>query len=716
MEWNIFEEKIDITLYLQMKELIFECSTKEEKYKLKQENEQFELFEEKAVTSAKAAYGLRYPGEVLERIGERRQITQKQIRALGLALARTKNLQEESMFIGDQLSAFQKKMETVLGKQDLFFLVIQYMVDEKRKKEMYEAIFSYPFQELAEMLLVLSILPMDDRIWELLSKKINVQLGKERQISVYENSRVYFWLIQHFQFRFRNYRKKDLDAMKYLMKLPFCNASGNTGNVKEKLMENGYQQADVLFLNYLLIDRVRLPDRILTDSITAEKLAIEICRYFLDAEMEYPKQAYELCSQLCDLYAKFVIKVNGAKGILDALSEQVAVKTVAAFQVLYPHIGGQKHLQKWKKLDMSDPKWDLIYSWLPKNEYEQCLAVTLELEENEKRIHEILQHYQELTGEDYTKRFWNRYEWCDKPLFFHLCETRALAPVEMMQHFLREHQQDAQAAYEKWKQIGQHMQEYMEHLQTHEAYEMLKLLIEQSGITDEWKPFQITKVLESCVRNERGYWSSDTKWKLDIIRPFLEAEEHQRLFLWVEEYFFLYHTKDHRKFLVQVLLQEENLLWLSKEDARVIYLELAEEETAKRYADKLRTRYLLKTEREELENHEKFQQERRKFKEQLLESKRLKKCFAEIVAKSRMREGQFKAIRKFLYVHSYWKSHEAEDIAASYIRSLFSKEPILLYSENDLEELTEILIHLYKRKKLELHNIKTFISKVEVAA
>lgn len=716
MEWNIFEEKIDITLYLQMKELIFRCSTKEEKYKLKQENEQFELFEEKTVISAEKAYGLRYPGEMLERIGERMQIMPKQVRALGLALARTRNLLEEGMFIGNQFAVFQKKMEASLGKQDLFCLVIQYLMDEKRKKDMYEALLVYPFRDLAEMLLVLSVLPMDDQIWELLCEKINAQLGKERLISVYENSRVYFWLIQHFQFRFKNYRKKNLDAVKYLMRLPFCNVSGNTGNVKDKLLENGYQQDEILYLNYLLISEVHLPDRLLTCSITAEKLAIEICRYFLDAKTEYPAQAYELCSQLCSLYAKFAVKVNGAQGILDTLSDQVTIKTVAAFQVLYPHISGQKHLQKWKKLDMSNQKWNQIYSWLPKNEYDQCLAVTLELEENEKKVREILHHYQELTGEDYTKRFWRSYAWWDKSLFLHLCERHALKPVEMMQQFLTEYRKDAQAAYEKWKQIGQYLQDYMEHLQTHEAYAMLELLIEEAGISDEWKPFRVTKVLESCVQAVRGYWNSDTNWQLDIIRPFLETEEHQKLFLWIEEYFFLHHTKDHRKFLVRVLLQEENLLWLSKEDARAIYLELTEEELAKRYADKLRGLYLAKTEREKLENHEKFLRERRKLTEQWMESKRLKKCFNEIVSKSRMQKGQFKAIRKFLFSYSYRKNHEAEDIAASYIRSLFSKEQILLYSEDDLEELTELLIQLYKRKKLNLYHIKAYISKVEVAA
>ena len=46
------------------------------------------------------AYGLRYPGEVLERLDERETVAERQLRALGLALAEMKGFQNDGMFIG----------------------------------------------------------------------------------------------------------------------------------------------------------------------------------------------------------------------------------------------------------------------------------------------------------------------------------------------------------------------------------------------------------------------------------------------------------------------------------------------------------------------------------------------------------------------------------------------------------------------------------------
>ena len=47
-----------------------------------------DMFLEKPKVDMETAYGLHYPGEVLERIGEHLTLTKQTYRALGLALAR----------------------------------------------------------------------------------------------------------------------------------------------------------------------------------------------------------------------------------------------------------------------------------------------------------------------------------------------------------------------------------------------------------------------------------------------------------------------------------------------------------------------------------------------------------------------------------------------------------------------------------------------------
>ena len=84
MEWKIYEEWLDITLYRQMTNLIYKLSSNEEKYKIYMQLKENDMFLEKPKVDMETAYGLHYPGEVLERIGEHLTLTKKTYRALGL--------------------------------------------------------------------------------------------------------------------------------------------------------------------------------------------------------------------------------------------------------------------------------------------------------------------------------------------------------------------------------------------------------------------------------------------------------------------------------------------------------------------------------------------------------------------------------------------------------------------------------------------------------
>ena len=92
-----------------------------------------DMFLEKPKVDMETAYGLHYPGEVLERIGEHLTLTKQTYRALGLALARMMPLQETCMFNGAQKDLFWKKMKQILGEKDLFLISINYICEEKEK-------------------------------------------------------------------------------------------------------------------------------------------------------------------------------------------------------------------------------------------------------------------------------------------------------------------------------------------------------------------------------------------------------------------------------------------------------------------------------------------------------------------------------------------------------------------------------------------------------
>ena len=108
MEWKIYEEWLDITLYRQMTNLIYKLSSNEEKFKIYMQLKENDMFLEKPKVDMETAYGLHYPGEVLERIGEHLTLTKQTYRALGLALARMMPLQDLYVQWGTKGSVLEK--------------------------------------------------------------------------------------------------------------------------------------------------------------------------------------------------------------------------------------------------------------------------------------------------------------------------------------------------------------------------------------------------------------------------------------------------------------------------------------------------------------------------------------------------------------------------------------------------------------------------------
>ena len=213
MEWKIYEKWLDITLYRQMTNLIYKLSSNEEKYKIYMQLKENDMFLEKPKVDMETAYGLHYPGEVLERIGEHLTLTKQTYRALGLALARMMPLQETCMFNGTQKDLFWKKMKQILGEKDLFLISINYICEEKEKNRWKQAMHAYPFERAEEMLFAMSILPDDETLWEGIKQKLADSFSKNRKISVFTEWNLFVWMVGKVMTKLKGYRKKDLDIL-----------------------------------------------------------------------------------------------------------------------------------------------------------------------------------------------------------------------------------------------------------------------------------------------------------------------------------------------------------------------------------------------------------------------------------------------------------------------------------------------------------------------
>lgn len=454
MKWKIFEEWFDIKLYSQMCDMIYRLSQKEEKKQLWEEAGKYALFPGCCKEKLEDAYDFRYPGEVLERLGEKKEVAAPQIRALGLALAVSSPLHGEGMFVGTQLASFRKRLKGFSGENAPYILGIRYLLEEKTKKELYEEFLAYPFAGIEEILFAISILPEDENLWEKVKNGLNESLGNKRKISIYENEEVYIWLAEHLQEKMKGYRKKDMDSLKYLIRLPFANANG-AGVLQEKLEKSGYSIEEIRFLNMVLVWREGVAGSINRDSITAEKIAVDMCRQFLSSKKEYPDSVYQLCACLCGYYNEFGIKINGWESIFEAIGPFVEVSNVAVYRLLYAFKNGRHVKEEWSYIDLTDSRWDSLYECLGEKEFDEFVTNTLsEKEYSGDQVSFYLNHYREITGKEYSRYFWEKQDYGKAGVFGILSDLGILEPVLLVQKFIEEYRHDKDEAETKWKNMA----------------------------------------------------------------------------------------------------------------------------------------------------------------------------------------------------------------------------------------------------------------------
>mgnify|MGYP000629931413 CR=1 FL=1 len=160
-----------------------------------------------------------YPGEVLERMEERRTMTKPVYRALGLALAGTSCIQEPCMFNGTQKNSFWKQFGKALGENDLCYLAVRYLLATKDRKFWADALYQYPYEKVEEMVFILSVFPESDALWQKLKGKIAACFGRKRSLSVYDDWHLYAWIVMKYGKRLKNDRTKETAVLKHLEKL-----------------------------------------------------------------------------------------------------------------------------------------------------------------------------------------------------------------------------------------------------------------------------------------------------------------------------------------------------------------------------------------------------------------------------------------------------------------------------------------------------------------
>ena len=710
---KFYETVFDVELYYQMADLICRLSEKNNKEQLYRRIQQAALFLEKPGQEMEEDYGFRYPGEVLERLDEKAEVTERQLRALGLALAETKELQDDGMFIGKQKPSFWKRLKRTLGQSDLYWLGIQYLSGDGQQKELYKKLLDFPAQSVEEMVFILSVLPDEHAVWETVKGKLDRLLGKDRSFSVYTHTEIYAWLSMHFQARVSGYRKKDIETLKYVLRLPFSYAKAGS-TAREKLLEAGYSAEEVMFLSMSLLPRMEAQGALKKNGLTAERMAVETCMLFLGGDGRLLDQAGDLCRQLLTDYRSFDVRLNDTSGIFDRLYELLKVENIHTYCLLLSCDGREELHSDWFLIDLTEPKWQGLYTLLERKCFDKWVFQTLKRKPYTKdEIKAYLSAYKNLTGEEFFTHFWNSAGTDLSRIFQRLAELELVHPVFLLEEYLEEDKGGNREACQKWGFMAEHLKAYMEGLKTPEAVEMLFRMEKASGISrDTLLP------MEELLWNGLGIWLQYGRISfsgLDFSRPFLSVEEHQRIFAVTERYLFQRYPEQYIPFLVQVLTTEANFSWFPKAEARSVFLQLSGMDKELSGLERLREIYLTEGELEAIRAKEKELEERHLWLEEREKIRAIRKEFDLLVAKTRNTETQFKQLLD--YVQRYYTGRrsrkERRFIVKRYLCSLFERKQGMLIVQKEAESLCQLATVLFVKAELDFSELKWILNQVE---
>lgn len=105
--YKVYQQVIDLELYYAFVDLVVHTSQEEKAWEIYRNIVDTQIWQQKAEgQNYFEAYNLRYPGEVLERFEEKLGKDVRIIRALALALGKTRALQLDNMFVGNQRGSF----------------------------------------------------------------------------------------------------------------------------------------------------------------------------------------------------------------------------------------------------------------------------------------------------------------------------------------------------------------------------------------------------------------------------------------------------------------------------------------------------------------------------------------------------------------------------------------------------------------------------------
>ena len=541
--YSAYQNVIDLTLYHAFAELIVRTAQNDEARITYRQLKAIQIWqEEQNVSGYFEPYNLRYPGEVLERFEEKLGSDLRILRALALALGYTRQIQDSTMFVGNQRNNFLQKLRRADGT-DVYLQGALYLLEDdatKRRARLDElAVREYVRTE--EALFVLSLFDDPEDGYRAMRPQLIRLFGPDRTLSLEWNFGVLEWFIRIYTKEVKRYRGKADLVLRTLMKLPYMNMKADSREFTV-LHTAGYSTEEIALANSLAMWADRIPDRLSAKGITAEKIATACVQTLLNHSEEQPKEIYAYIGWLFRFYGSFEIKYEGYSDLWAAV--QPGLAPTAPRTILWMNLEIQKRFPY--RFDVFDPQYDILAKELDKEPYMELFTEQMLHSQAAIPLRRWLARYRDLTGAEYAEYF-DSYQWNGLRSFALLVERKE---IDLWQ-FFEQHKGDGNDSYPL-----KLLKEYALKISSWRCYRFAQKLFSQYTLSQLRKIFGDGFCFHKSFVQEEGYYSRSA-FRMSMTRPFLTAEQYRQLFDWIDASFFQMEPKEYDSFVLCALKNPE---------------------------------------------------------------------------------------------------------------------------------------------------------------
>lgn len=489
-------------------------------------------------------YGFLYLGELLERYGERFDLSKPSLRALALALAYTRNISNEKMFVDNQRADFIQSVKRNSGN-DIYLTGALYLLSEGESDALiYEQLLiKWEYTKTEELIFVMSLFHDTELALAHFNTQLLQLLGTKRTLSVWKNTGIYKKMVLALLPLKRQLKAKNTALLRALMALPTTYVQ--EGNRPYScLLEHGYTPLEIFYLNIMAVQNNWVSDGVRPFSLRAEKIIVSLFRTVLLQDTALPAESYDHLTRLYKSYEDFEIKCYEVYKLSDALKYGIKIKCpeimtwfIQCESVRHPAV---------RSFDIMDPQWDTLPSSIGLDTYQQLFELSLDYKMSGAEIKDRIARYDTLIQGNYLDTFrakrYNHY-------FSLMVEKSIINLWEEFQSSLPT--VETPASSNMLYYIGG----YIRRIETVEAFSFMKKFMSQYGYAG-------LKQFFPELRNgfEDQLWSGDLRSGNNVVikieRDYLKDDPNGELLLlhWIDDYFF--HEKpDHYLIFVQSVLQ-----------------------------------------------------------------------------------------------------------------------------------------------------------------